>query len=62
MFVSPFRNHLKDDYQKISSIAVAHQNKNAVKNWIKRRSAITYIKLDDEYKCQFENDWTINNN
>jgi len=60
--IDPHKANLKDDYQKISSIAVAHQNKNAVKNWIKRRSAITYIKLDDEYKCQFENDWTINNN
>lgn len=60
--IEPHKANLKEDYQKISTIAVAHQNKNAVKNWIKRRSAITYIKLDNEYKCSFENDWTINSN
>lgn len=60
--IDPHKANLKDDYQKIANIAIAQQNKNAVKNWIKRRSKITYIKLNDEFKCNFENEWTILSN
>ena len=33
----------------------------ARKEWIKKRSKISYIKLDPEFACKFENNWTISN-
>ena len=42
-------------------MANSFKNQNKIKEWIKTRSKITYIKLDSEYACKFENDWTITN-
>lgn len=59
--IDPHRTNLKDDYQKINLMAMEARKKELVREWIKRRSKITYIRLDPEYKCKFENDWTISN-
>jgi peptidyl-prolyl cis-trans isomerase SurA len=59
--IDPHRTNLKDDYQKLALLANADHNKKQVKDWIKKRSKITYIKLDPEYSCAFENQWTISN-
>ena len=59
--IDPHRTNLKDDYQKLALLANADHNKKQVKDWIKKRSKITYIKLDPEYFCAFENQWTISN-
>jgi len=60
--IDPHRTNMKDDYQKLSLMAQSDYNKKQVKEWIKKRSKITYIKLDPEYTCTFENQWTIKNN
>jgi len=59
--IDPHKTNLKDDYQKLALLANADYNKKQVKEWIKKRSKITYIKLDPEYSCTFENQWTISN-
>jgi hypothetical protein len=52
---------MKDDYQKLALLATSEHNKKMIKDWIKKRSKITYIKLDPEFSCKFENEWTISN-
>ena len=59
--IDPHKANLKDDYQRISIMANQEKKKGTVKEWIKKRSKITYIKLDQEFICKFENQWTINN-
>lgn len=59
--IDPHKTNLKDDYQKLALLANADYNKKQVKEWVKKRSKITYIKLDPEYSCAFENQWTISN-
>ena len=59
--IDPHKTNLKDDYQKLALLANSEKNKRLVKDWIRKRSKITYIKLDPAYACSFENQWTINN-
>lgn len=59
--IDPHKTNIKDDYQKLALMATADHNKKMIKDWIKKRSKITYIKLDHEFNCKFDNDWTINN-
>lgn len=59
--IDPHRANLKDDYQRLMQMATREKNKNDLKLWIKRRSKITYIKLDPDYRCRFDNDWSISN-
>lgn len=59
--IDPHKTNLKDDYQKLSMMANAEKNKTLIKEWIRKRSKITYIKLDPNYACHFENQWTIIN-
>lgn len=57
--IDPHKTNLKDDYQKIQMMATADKNKKLVKEWIRKRSKITYIKVDPEFSCKFENDWVL---
>lgn len=59
--IDPHRTNLQDDYQKIQMLASEEKKQAAIKEWIRKRSKITYIHLDPEYRCKFENDWTISN-
>jgi len=59
--IDPHKTNMKDDYQKLALMATADHNKKMIKDWIKKRSKITYIKLDAEFSCKFENEWTISN-
>ena len=59
--IDPHKANLKDDYQKIAFMASNEKNLKQRKEWIKKRSKITYIKLDPEFACQFDNEWVINN-
>ena len=59
--IDPHKTNMKDDYQKLAALAGGDFNKKQVKEWIRKRSKITYIKLDPEYTCSFENQWTISN-
>lgn len=57
--IDPHRANLKDDYQRISMMANQEKKKDVMRDWIRKRSKITYIKIDPEYQCKFENQWTI---
>lgn len=57
--IDPHRTNMKDDYQRLSNMAVANKNRKLVKDWIRKRSAGTYIRLDPGFSCSFENDWTF---
>ncbi|MCC6370146.1 MAG: peptidylprolyl isomerase [Bacteroidia bacterium] len=59
--IDPHKANLKEDYQKIGQMATMDKNQKLLKDWIKKYSKTTYIKLDPEYKCAFENTWTISN-
>lgn len=60
--IDPHKANLKDDYQKLSQMATMDKNRKAIKEWIKKRSKTTYIKLEDDYKnCIFDNNWNITN-
>jgi peptidyl-prolyl cis-trans isomerase SurA len=59
--IDPHRANLKEDYQRLMRMATEQKNQNEVKAWIKKRSKITYIKLDPDFMCKFENDWSISN-
>lgn len=59
--IDPHKANLKEDYQRISLMANQEKKKELIKEWIKKRSKITYIRLDKDYACKFENNWTISN-
>lgn len=59
--IDPHKANMKEDYQRISGMATIQRKKDLVKDWIRVRSKITYIRLDKEYLCKFENQWTISN-
>lgn len=60
--IDPHKANMKDDYQKLSQMASIDKTRKAVKEWIRKRSKLTYIKVDDDYKnCMFENKWVISN-
>lgn len=59
--IDPHKANMKDDYQRMAGMASADKRQKMVKEWIKKRSKITYIKLDPEFACKFENSWTISN-
>lgn len=59
--IDPHKANLKDDYQRISAMATEEKNQRLRKDWIRKRSKITYIKIDPEFTCKFDNYWTITN-
>lgn len=59
--IDPHKANLKSDYQRISNMASQHKKGQVMKDWIKSKSKSTYIKLDPEYSCKFENEWVISN-
>jgi peptidyl-prolyl cis-trans isomerase SurA len=60
--IDPHKANMRDDYQKIQQMAAAEKNRKALREWIRKRSKLTYIKLENEYKnCKFENSWSIVN-
>ena len=55
---TPHRANLKDDYQKIQSIALAKKQEEAIQSWIKRKSVDTFVHIADDYRnCKFNNKW-----
>lgn len=59
--IDPHKSNLKEDYQRLVQMATIEKNKSLIKQWIKKRSKITYMMLDKEFTCKFENEWVINN-
>lgn len=57
----PHKMNIKDDYAKLLQMAIYERNKKEIKDWIEKRSKLTYIKIDPEYNCQLEYNWTLTN-
>jgi peptidyl-prolyl cis-trans isomerase SurA len=54
----PHKANLKDDYQNIQGAALAKKQQKAIQNWVKKKSAETYVHLADDFKsCTFNNKW-----
>lgn len=51
--------NLKDDYQALYNAAMSEERNKAFQKWIREKTAITYIKISDEFKtCEFlKNGW-----
>lgn len=58
----PHKANLNDDYMKILNMATFENQKNAIANWINKKSKQTYIKVDNDFNtCKLEHAWTIKN-
>ncbi len=55
----PHKMNIKDDYAKLLQMATYEKNKKEIENWIEKRSKLTYIKIDQEYKCKMDYNWTL---
>lgn len=54
----PHRANLKDDYQRLQDEALADKKNKTMKDWVKKKTAITYIRISEEYRnCAFDNKW-----
>ncbi len=54
----PHKANLRDDYQKIQGAASTMKESNLVREWIEKKIAITYVRIDDAYlNCDFNNPW-----
>jgi peptidyl-prolyl cis-trans isomerase SurA len=54
----PHKANLKSDYQLIQNMATSEIRNAKVKDWIKDKTANTYIKVSDEYKdCSSISEW-----
>lgn len=55
---TPHQANLKEDYQRIQSIALAQKQNKTIENWIKKKKATTYIKIDQNLTgCPFKYEW-----
>lgn len=55
----PHKMNYKDDYAKLLQMALFQKNKKEIQDWIEKRSKLTYIKIDPEYNCKLEYNWTV---
>ncbi len=54
----PHQANLDDDYQLIQNMALADIKAKSMNDWIREKTADTYIKLGDDFKdCSFVSDW-----
>jgi peptidyl-prolyl cis-trans isomerase SurA len=57
----PHKANIKEDYARLLQMATAAKQREKVNEWITRHSKSTYIRIEDEYKCQFEKKWVLAN-
>lgn len=57
----PHKMNYKDDYAKLLQMATFDRQRKLIKEWIEKRSKLTYIKIDPEYNCSLEYKWYISN-
>ncbi|HET6227188.1 MAG TPA: peptidylprolyl isomerase [Bacteroidia bacterium] len=57
----PHKLNLKDDYQKVQSMALQKKQQEIIKEWVNRKVANTYVRITDDYKtCTFNAKWSTN--
>jgi peptidyl-prolyl cis-trans isomerase SurA len=55
---SPHRANLKEDYQRIQAVAVQNKQNKVLSDWVKKKQAVTYVKVDEKYRnCKFRYNW-----
>lgn len=55
---TPHKANLKDDYPRIQSLTLQFKQKSEINKWIKKKSANTYIRINDSFKkCNLKFDW-----
>ena len=55
---APHKANLKEDYQKLQNVALVKKQQKTVEAWVKKRRALTYVKIDEEFrKCKLKYDW-----
>jgi peptidyl-prolyl cis-trans isomerase SurA len=61
--IDAHKANLKDDYQKIQTVALSEKQNNAINDWVEKKRVNTYIQINDEYKdCEELKDWIANPN
>ncbi|MCG3166950.1 MAG: Chaperone SurA [Bacteroidia bacterium] len=59
----PHKANLRDDYQKIQTAASTMKESNLVREWIEKKIATTYVRIDEAYlNCDFNNPWVKKSN
>lgn len=59
----PHKANLRDDYQKIQTAASTMKESNLVRDWIAKKIATTYIRIDEAYlNCNYNNPWVKKSN
>ena len=54
----PHKANMKQDYDFIQSAALKQKQNKATADWIKKKAAVTYIHVSDDYKnCKFSYKW-----
>ena len=55
---TPHKANLKEDYQRIQTVALVQKQNKVLENWIKKKKATTYIKIDEQFTtCNFKYEW-----
>jgi len=61
-YTEPHRANLKMDYQRISTVAQAQKQNEALVNWVSEKSDDFYIRIDEQFQsCPFKYDWGLKN-
>jgi peptidyl-prolyl cis-trans isomerase SurA len=56
--IDAHKANLKDDYQKIQSVALAEKQSNVLKDWSAKKRNVTFIQIGEQYKnCPEIKDW-----
>ena len=54
----PHKANLKDDYQRLQTLAQAYKQKTTVDAWVNKKLRSIYVHIDDDYKgCAFHRNW-----
>ncbi len=54
----PHKANLKDDYQRMQTLAQSHKQKSVVDAWVNKKLKSIYVRIDDDYKnCHFTHNW-----
>ncbi|MEY4110780.1 MAG: Peptidyl-prolyl cis-trans isomerase SurA [Bacteroidota bacterium] len=55
---NPHRANLKEDYQRIQSVALQNKQNKVLSDWVRKKQAVTYVRVDDKYRsCKFRYNW-----
>ena len=58
----PHKANLRDDYNRIKSVALAEKQQRKMEEWLNNKREKTYIFIDDSFRsCEISNNWISNN-